>query len=334
MFSKRWLVVPAAFAAFVVTGAAVSGPAASASTAASTYTLFTEPDSGYTTFYDFINSANTSLDMTMYELVDTTAEQDLANAAARGVKVRVILDQNLEKSNNTTAYNFLSGHGVSVVWANTSYAATHQKTITVDNRESLITTANLTSRYYSTGREFGVYDTDANDVSAVEKVFNADFAGSSVNPGDGDDLVWSPTDSQTQLLALINKATKSLDIENEEMADPTVTTALENAAQRGVTVHVTMTNTSNEYATEFDALTSAGVSVATYASSASLYIHAKVIIADNGTSAAKVFIGSENFSNNSLNKNRELGLILTDPTILSSVESTLTADHQGGTIWS
>lgn len=210
---------------------------------------------------------------------------------------------------------------------------TVKKTITVDNKESLITTANLTSRYYSTGREFGVYDTDAHDVSAIETVFNADFAGNSVTPGDGDDLVWSPTDSQTQLLALINNATKSLDIENEEMADPTVTTALENAAKRGVTVHITMTNTNNQYASEFTALTSAGASVATYAANASLYIHAKVIIADTGTSAAKVFIGSENLSDHSLNKNRELGLILTDPTVLSSVESTLSADFHGGTIW-
>lgn len=145
--------------------------------------VITEPADNYQSVYDFINSATTSLDMTMYELVDTTAEQDLANLAAKGVKVRVILDQNREKSSNTSAYNFLSGNGVDVVWADTTYAATHQKTITVDDKTSRILTGNLTSRYYSTTRDFGVVDTDAADVSAIETVFNADFADKSVTPG-------------------------------------------------------------------------------------------------------------------------------------------------------
>lgn len=67
---------------------------------------------------------------------------------------------------------------------------------------------------------------------------------------------------------------------------------------------------------------------------AGFYIHGKVIEADYGTPEAKVFIGSENFSNTSLNENRELGLIISDPTILSSIESTFTSDFAAGTPWS
>lgn len=330
MKTARLLALPTLLALVVAGGAATAANAASSSD----YSLLTFPDNGFTSVYNFINSAKTSIDMTMYELSDTTAEQDLAAAAANGVTVRVILDQNLEKSNNTAAYNYLSENGVDVEWADSTYAATHQKTITVDGAESLILTANLTTRYYSTSRDFGVFDTDANDVSAIETVFNADFADNSVTPGDGDDLVWSPTDSQTQLLNLINNATTSLNIENEEMGDSDIVSALESAAQRGVTVHVTMVNDDNDYASEFDALTSAGVSVSTYPdTSTGFYVHAKVIVADEGTSAQQVFIGSENFSNASLNENRELGLIITDATILDSVNTTLNSDYSGGTIW-
>jgi cardiolipin synthase len=46
----------------------------------------------------------------MYELAD------LARDAARGVRVRVILDQDLEKSRNTSAYDYLTAHGVDVRW--------------------------------------------------------------------------------------------------------------------------------------------------------------------------------------------------------------------------
>ena len=300
----------------------------------SALTLVTQPQQGYTAIYNLMNNAQKTLDLTMYELTDTTAENDLVNAAARGVTVRVVLDTNRERSSNQTAFTKLSGNGVHVVWAATTYAATHQKTLTVDGATSAIMTGNLTSQYYKTSRDFAVVDTTASDVSAIEKVFSADYAHSSVTPGDGADLVWSPTDAQPKLLALINGATASLQVENEEMGLPAVTTALENAAKRGVAVQVIMTNTADDYATEFDALTAAGVKVSTYAADASLYIHAKAIVADYGHSAAKVFLGSENFSSASLTKNRELGLITTDAAVMSSVHSTLASDYTGATPWS
>ncbi len=68
----------------------------------------------------------------MYELIDTTAEGDLA-AAKRGVDVRVILDAHLEKSRNTATYNFLKAHEVRVTWAPSS-TTYHQKTLTVDDK--------------------------------------------------------------------------------------------------------------------------------------------------------------------------------------------------------
>jgi phosphatidylserine/phosphatidylglycerophosphate/cardiolipin synthase-like enzyme len=328
---SRLLAVPAILG-LVAAGAMATATASAAAT--SNYTLITAPEQGYTPIYTFVNSATKSVDMTMYELNDTTFEQDLANDAARGVTVRVILDTNLEKTNNTPAFNFLKAHGVQVVWANTSFAATHQKTITVDGTDSAVMTGNLTSQFYATTRDFAVIDSNQIDVNAIEKAFNADFAHTAFTPTDGDNLVWSPTDSEDQLLALINGATKTLQVENEEMGLPAVTTALENAAKRGVNVQVTMTNTGNEYASEFTALTNAGAHVATYTGETPIFVHAKVIIADFGTTAARVFLGSENFSNASLNSNRELGVILKDSAVLTSTHTTLTNDFNGATPWS
>ena len=52
------------------------------------------------------------------------------------------------------------------------------------------------------------------------------------------------------------------------------------------------------------------------------------------TPTAKVFLGSENFSDNSLNHNRELGLIVSDAGLLTGVESTFNADfgQTGGSV--
>ena len=99
------------------------------------------------TIYDFINSATTSLDMTMYELEDTTAVNDLIALKNKGVTVRVVLDRQ-HKSANNAAYTALTGAGVGVVWSSSAFVYTHQKTITVDGVKSLILTGNLTSQYY------------------------------------------------------------------------------------------------------------------------------------------------------------------------------------------
>ncbi|HUA17135.1 MAG TPA: phospholipase D-like domain-containing protein, partial [Bryobacteraceae bacterium] len=264
---------------------------------------------------------------------DTQAEQLLGQAAASGVAVRVILDQNLERSNNTAAYNYLASHGVQVHWANPEYSATHQKTITVDGATSAVMTLNLTSQYYSTSRDFAVIEDDPNDVAAIEATFNADFTSSAITPPDGDDLVWSPTNSQSVILSVINAAQHSLWVENEEMGDANVVNALIGAAARGVAVRVVMTNTGNDYASEFDQLVAGGVQVSSYAADAPLYIHAKVILADYAAANAEVFVGSENFSSASLTKNRELGLTLSDPAIMQSIDMTLTSDFNGGTPW-
>ena len=102
--------------------------------------VLTEPEAGIGPIYRLITGARSSVELTMYELADPTAEADLAADAARGVDVRVILDQHLEKSRNRGAYDYLAAHGVHVRWgpAGTTY---HQKTLTVDGATSVIMTA-------------------------------------------------------------------------------------------------------------------------------------------------------------------------------------------------
>ena len=46
-----------------------------------------------------------------------------------------------------------------------------------------------------------------------------------------------------------------------------------------------------------------------------------------------MFVGSENFSSASLTGNRELGLIVNDSAVLSSVDKTVAGDLSGGTPW-
>jgi phosphatidylserine/phosphatidylglycerophosphate/cardiolipin synthase-like enzyme len=212
-----------------------------------------------------------------------------------------------------------------VAWANDSEIF-HQKTITVDGTESAIMTGNLTPQYYATTRDFVVMDSQPADVAAIESTFSTDWSGATPSAGPpGVDLVWSPG-SEPQLAALINSATRSVVVENEEMDSTAIEDGLEADARRGVDVSVVMTADA-EWDTAFSQLESDGVHVVLYPdTSSALYIHAKVIDVDG----ARAFVGSENFSTASLDDNRELGLITSSASVLGPLNSALSSDLSGG----
>jgi phosphatidylserine/phosphatidylglycerophosphate/cardiolipin synthase-like enzyme len=279
-----------------------------------------------TPLYDFMSSARLSLDMTMYELSDSTAEQILIGDHKRGVRVRVLLDHDYSGGSvNQSAYANLSAAGVPVAWTNDSEIF-HQKTITVDGDKSAIMTGNLTPQYYATTRDFVVMDSQSPDVAAIESVFATDWSGAAPSPGlPGIDLVWSPG-SEPQLAALIGSAAHSVVVENEEMDSTPIEDALESDAERGVDATVVMTADS-EWDAAFSQLESDGVHVVLYPNTSSaLYIHAKVIDVDS----VKAFVGSENFSTASLDYNREVGLITSSATVLGPLNGTLSGDISGG----
>jgi phosphatidylserine/phosphatidylglycerophosphate/cardiolipin synthase-like enzyme len=301
-------------------------PAHPAATASGALRVLVEPGDGIGAIYRLITGARSSVNLTMYELRDQTAEHDLAADAARGVTVRVLLDRHLERSRNAAAYRYLTAHRVRVAWARagTTY---HQKTLTVDGKTSVIMTLNMVTSDYADTRDFAVIDTARSDIAAITATFDADFAHKAVSPPDGADLVWSPVNSQASILAVINGAHRTLAVENEEMGSRAVTAALERAARRGVDVRVVMTAAS-EWDAAFAALKRAGVHVRLFPdSSRALYIHAKAVVADAGHSGQQVFAGSENFSTASLDRNRELGVRTANPAVISAISAVIAGDY-------
>jgi cardiolipin synthase A/B len=313
--------------------------------------LITEPGPGDRPFIALIDSARQRIEVTMYELTDQLVEQALAAAAARGVRVEVLLDDGQYGAGqplNDAAYRYLSTHNVSVAWAPAYLALTHQKSLLIDRRVAAIMTLNLTPVYYRSSRDFAVLDYRPADIAQVAQTFTADLHRQQLTPGAGSgDLVWSPG-AQTPIGALIAHAQRSLEVESEEMDDPAITGELCQAARRGVHVQVLMTYQA-PWRTALGYLAGCGVQVRTYpegaesaggdgsgaddaggvgdgsAAGAVLYIHAKLIRVDGRT----VFIGSQNFSRQSLTYNRELGIITHSPPILASTGNTFSADFAG-----
>lgn len=284
--------------------------------------LIVEPDDGLVTLFSAITGATKSVDLVIYELDDTNVEQALCDAHTRGVVVRVLIENvsTYGKHPNDRAHDALESCGVSVKWAPSYFALVHQKTLIADDTQAIVMTFNLMSKYYSSSRDFGITTTDPVDVAAIAATFDADWAGQRTTAAAGNSLVWSP-DSAPTLLALINSASSTLDVYSQLMSDRRIIDALKAVDQRGVRVRVIMTYATN-WKEALNELTQAGVEVRTYASSASRYIHAKAMVADG----SEAFVGSENFSRASLDANRELGVLLTRPSIVDELESTFASD--------
>jgi hypothetical protein len=332
-----------ATAALSFTDSASSSPQAvslaGSSVAAVSYALYTFPetDNSVTPLYTLVNNAQKTIDMTMYALEDTTFTSDLVAACNRGVKVRVILDQNDEKSGNTATFNALNAQtNCSAVWANTTFEATHQKSFIVDGTQLALMTLNLQSQYYSTTRDFAMVDNDPVDIAAIEATFNADYAAGTPAggtagasdltyvPGIGDDLIWSPTTAQAAMVNIIANAKKTLLIENEELASSAsyILSALETACQNGVQVQLAIVDQS-DYESNFTALENAGCGVHVYPDTTTgFYIHAKAVVADHGLPTQSVYMGSINYSNASMNDNRELGMYISDPASVQALYAT------------
>lgn len=332
---RRILAALAAFATVALAGCAASVhfstlPGARVPRSAGDQLLL-EPEHGIGAVYTVLRSPRQRLDLTMYELDDTTAEAILAGDADRGVRVRVILDQNLEKRHNQKAFDYLRGHGVHVVWANRRYAATHEKTAIVDGALAAVLSLNLTSRYYPNTRDVGVLTTDPADVAAISAVFDADFRGADVRPPPSDDLIWSPG-AEDALVALVDSARVNVAVETEVFTDARVVDALVRAARRGVRVAVTMTY-QKDWAANFTRVTHAGAAVSVLHGEHPLYIHAKVIVADAGEPGARAYLGSQNLSVASLTRNRELGVVLTAPGQVAALSAVLSADAARGERW-
>jgi phosphatidylserine/phosphatidylglycerophosphate/cardiolipin synthase-like enzyme len=133
-------------------------------------------------------------------------------------------------------------------------------------------------------------------------------------------------------VSLIDAATTTLQVENEEMHSYAIDDALEVAARRGVDVTVVMTY-SSEWTSAFDDLKAAGVHVRVDHGESPIYIHAKAICADCANGHGRAFVGSQNFSTSSLDYNRELGVVTSSPAVVTPLERIMAGDAGHAVAW-
>ncbi|MCC6903044.1 MAG: hypothetical protein IT377_29005 [Polyangiaceae bacterium] len=282
------------------------------------------PEAGEAPFVTALSAAKTSIDVMVYQMGYGGVLDALTAKAKAGVTVRAILDTS-QKSVNQKYHDALVQAGAQVVWSDPDFTYMHAKLIVVDDAVAVISTGNYLKSFMLKERNFVVTDRDPWDLANLSTLFDADFSGKSPNL-DCTRLLVSPINAKQRILALIGGAKTTLIVESMQFADTSVRDAVAARKAAGVDVRVILAIPSwidaNQGAATF--LASKGIGARWLAAPS---VHVKSIVADG----ARAYVGSENLSYTSLNKNREVGLVMTETAAVKSVTSTFEKDWSSAT---
>jgi cardiolipin synthase len=290
--------------------------------ASSNLTLYEQPDTGHEPIVDAIKNAKKEVLVEVYLLSDKQIIQALEDARSRGVDVKVMMEQHPfgGGSLNQKTKTQLDSAGVSTKWSSPSFKLTHEKSITIDASETFILSQNLTASSFSKNREHDILDTNPTDVTEVRTIFIDDWERKDFTPPQNTNIIESPDTSRPAIMDLVTNAAKSIDAETEKIDDIALVHELSDKAKTipvRLLVPTLKQLSSNKNA--LDILSSSGVQVKTISSP---YMHAKMIVSDGN----KAYTGSINFSSQSMDRNRELGIIMTQPDNIETLESNFEKD--------
>jgi phosphatidylserine/phosphatidylglycerophosphate/cardiolipin synthase-like enzyme len=281
------------------------------------------PEAGEAPYLAALTSAQHSIDVEIYLMGYGGILDTLKAKAAAGVKVRAILDLS-KMSTNQKYYDMLVAAGAEVKWSSPSFTYQHTKMLVVDKTIAVISTGNFSKSYsIDLERNFVATDRDPADLADLVSLFEADWTGQPAQMS-CTRMVISPINSRSRILDLINSATQTLDIESMQFADYKVRDAVKARIEAGVQVRALIADVGfvDANAAAADYLKGLGVTVKWIP-----HLHTKVLVADG----VRAYLGSENLSQTSLDKNREVGLIVTDDSSISPLRTTFETDWAAGT---
>lgn len=253
-----------------------------------------------------IDSAQERIWIAIYMWTDKDILTHVIDAHERWVDVRVILEWNVYglPRANATIFSALQSAWVPVVYADSyRFTFTHAKFWVIDSRYYM-STGNLTRSFFETNRDLIFSGIDSNILSFLGMLFVADFSYKWV---DNSLIPWymviAPIDARKKLESLLQGAERDISIYTQTLEDQRILSLLQQKQDAWISIKIcTALNESNTS-------TSSG-SIFPWVLVKKPYLHQKIIIVDG----EYVFLWSQNLTQNSLDNNREVGLIFQDTT--------------------
>lgn len=259
----------------------------------------------------------------MYDITYNRAKLPLVKLAEAGLPIRIILEDNKYQSYGDSYVStkaLFEDVGMSVMsdedlWLDTNFV--HAKAF-VTSAWALIQTANLTKAGFTSSREYYTSVTDAEVIANLQALFDSDRDSVSLDARQiHPNILVCPINCRAKIEALISGATSSIMIQNQYIEDPTLVQLLHTKKH----LSMQLIAADNEFAPDMITKFSGQFKVLT-----SPYPHAKMMLIDD----QYLLVSSINFSTNSIDRNREIGIIITNRDAIEYFKHTFTQDRAKG----
>lgn len=279
-----------------------------------TRSLIILPDDSAQPVLDAIHAASKSVRVKMFAFSHQPLLDAIVAAHQRGVLVKVMLNPERRdgETDNDGARDLLTEYGIDVTESNPSFGLTHEKSMVIDDEFAFVESLNWTDENFTETRDYAVVTPSSHEVLEIIECFEADWAREDFNPGDDARLIWCPTNGRARIAEFIDRAEKTLFVQNERYQDPVIIERLVRAARRGVKVHVMARAAHHlkadkllEGVSGLRILDDVGIKIHRLKH---LKLHAKMMVADH----ERAIVGSINLSPGSFDHRRELAIEVDD----------------------
>lgn len=195
----------------------------------------------------------------------------------------------------------------------------HSKIDLLDNA-FFIKTSNLTHSSLFSNREYMFYSKNSEILKSLKTIFAKDRAGERIERGDiHPNLVICNINCRSVIEKLLSSAKESIIIQTQYINDPALIDILMSKKLKLPEIKILVSNTTAS--TEMEAYMGDLAR-----KEKKEYLHAKTILIDHKI----LLLGSMNLSTNSLDKNREIWILLTDPSLIRQFVWQFTKDWNAG----
>lgn len=263
--------------------------------------LIVQPADGAAPLLKAIKQARKSIHIVIFRFDLREIEHALEEAAERGVMVHALIaftNRGGEKNLRKLEMRFLE-KGIIVARTANDLVRYHGKMMIVDGKELYLLSYNFT-RLDLRSRSFGIVTRKRDLVQEASRLFEADTMRQAYTSRCSKFIV-SPVNARKQLAAFIKGAKRELLIYDVDIADKEMLRILEERCQAGVSIKII------------------GHVAAGKHLSARLFrrmrLHTRVVIRD----CKQAFLGSQSLRKLELDARREIGIIVSNPKIVSSM---------------
>jgi cardiolipin synthase len=276
--------------------------------------LIVQPGDGAAPVLNAIKRAKKSIEIVIFRFDQTEIEHALEDAAQRGVFVHALIaftNRGGEKNLRKLEMRFLE-KGITVARTADDLKRYHGKMMLVDGKELYLLTYNFTHLDTERSRSFGVGTRNRELVKEASRLFACDTQRQPYKSTSNKFLV-SPVNARQGLQTFIKGAKKELLIYDVDIADKEILRLLQDRAQAGVQIKIIghVSRSKRFSARVFKRMR----------------LHTRVIIRD----CKQVFLGSQSMRKLELDERREIGMIVNNAKVVSSMITVFEDDWKAST---